>query len=108
VVQGGGDLLDGLKEGTVSLEKLDPKALPEEMRGLDKAGRKAYLAQKEGERARIQTRIAELSRRRQTFLEADAKKRAATGQADSFDGKVGEAIRAQGARKGIRYEKTGK
>jgi len=108
VVQGGGDLLDGLKEGSVSLDKLDAKALPEEMRELDAPGRKAFLQKKEAERTRIQARIAELSRQRQTFLEADAKKRAAAGQADSFDGKVGEAIRAQAARKGIRDEKTGK
>jgi hypothetical protein len=108
VVQGGGDLLDGLKEGTVSLEKLDAKALPEELRELDAAGRKAFVQKKEAERARIQARIADLGRQRQAFLEADAKKRAAAGAADSFDGKVAEAIRAQGARKGIRYGKTAK
>jgi hypothetical protein len=108
VVQGGGDLLDGLKAGTVSLEKLDAKALPEELRELDAAGRKAFVQKKEAERARIQARIADLGRQRQAFLEADAKKRAAAGAADSFDGKVAEAIRAQGARKGIRYGKTAK
>jgi len=108
VVQGGGDLLDDLKRGTASLDKVSAKDLPAEMQAMGPAERKAYLQRKETERSRIQARIAELSRQRQAYLEGEARKKAATGGADSFDEKVGEALRAQALRKGIRYAKPGK
>jgi hypothetical protein len=108
VVQGGGDLLDDLKRGTASLDKVSAQDLPVEMQTMGQAERKAYLRRKETERSRIQARIAELSRQRQAYLEGEAKKKAATGGADSFDEKVGEALRAQALRKGIRYAKPGK
>ena len=102
------DLLDDLKRGDVTLEKVETKALPAEMQPLNLDQRKAYLKQKEGERGRIQARIAELSRQRQAYLDADAKKRSAAGKGDSFDEKVGEALREQAKRKGIRYATPGK
>lgn len=105
VVQGGGDLLDDLKGGKVSLEKLAAKDLPREMQSMKPEQRQEYLKQKEAERARIQARIADLTKQRQAWLEADARKRAAAGSGDAFDQKVGEAIRAQAARKGLRYGK---
>ncbi len=108
VVQGGGDLLDDLKRGVASLDKVPAKDLPTEMQALGPAERKAYLQRKEAERNRIQARIAELGRQRQAFLDAEAKKRAVGGKGDSFDEKVGEALREQAKRKGIRYAKPGK
>lgn len=103
VVQGGGDLLDDLKGGKVSLEKVAAKDLPPEMQAMKPEQRQEYVKQKEAQRARIQARIADLTKQRQAWLEADARKRAAAGSGDSFDQKVGEAIRAQAARKGLRY-----
>jgi hypothetical protein len=105
VVQGGGDLLDDLKGGKVSLEKVPARDLPAEMQAMDNERRKTYVKQKEADRARVQARIADLTRQRQAWLEADSKKRAAAGSGDSFDQKVGEAIRTQAARKGLRYGK---
>jgi Mg-chelatase subunit ChlD len=105
VVQGGGDLLDDLKGGRVSLEKVAPKDLPLEMQAMDTEQRRAYVKRKEADRAKVQARIADLTKQRQAWLEQDAKQRAASGSGDSFDQKVGEAIRAQAARKGLRYGK---
>jgi hypothetical protein len=103
VVQGGGDLLDDIKGGKVSLEKVAAKDLPREMQAMKPEQRQDYVKQKEAERARIQARIAQLTKQRQAWLEADARKRAAAGSGDAFDQKVGEAIRAQAAKKGLRY-----
>lgn len=102
VVQGGGDLLDDLKAGKASLEKVDEKDLPSEMKPMSQDQRKAYVKQKEADRARIQSRIAELSKQRQAYLDTEAKKRAG-GPKDAFDAKVGEAVRAQAKAKGIRF-----
>jgi hypothetical protein len=108
VVQGGGDLLDDIKGGAVSLDKVGTKDLPVEMQPMPLEQRKAYLKQKEAERGRIQARIAELSRQRQAYLETEARKRPASSKGDSFDEKVGEAIRDQAKRKGIHYEAAAK
>lgn len=108
VVQGRGDLLDDLKRGATTLEKVPDQDLPTEMQGMGPEERKAYLKRKETERSRIQARIAELGRQRQAYLDAEAKKRSASGKGDSFDAKVGEALREQAKRKGIRYAAPGK
>jgi hypothetical protein len=108
IVQGGGDLIDSLKDGAVSLEKVATKELPAEMQALSLDERKAYLKRVGDERERIQSRIAELSRQRQAYLDADAKRKSAAGGADSFDEKVGEALREQAQRKGILFGSAGK
>lgn len=107
VVQGGGDLLDSLRSGAVSLDRVETKDLPAELQPLDPEARRAYLKRVEADRNRIQARIAELSRQRQAFLDDEAKRRAAAGGGDSFDGKVGEALREQARRKGILLDPGG-
>lgn len=99
-VQGGGDLLDDIKGGVVSLEALPKDQLPKEMQSQSPAERKAYLQQKETERTKVQGRIDTLAKQRQAFLEAEVKR---SGSKDAFDQKVAEAIRIQAKRKGIVY-----
>ncbi len=99
VVQGEGELLDSLKKGEVTLEKIEAKDLPAEMKPMTLAQRKAYVKTKEDTRAKLQTRITELIRQRQAYLDAEARKGA--GKADSFDTKVAETLRTQAKRKGI-------
>ena len=104
VVQGGGDLLDGLISGKVKLDRLDSKKLPQEMQTLSPDARKAYLKTKRVERDKVQARISDLSKKRQAFIDAENKKRASAGKGEAFDLKVAEAIREQAKRKGIKYE----
>lgn len=101
VVQGGGDLLDALKSGAVALDRVEAKDLPAELQPLAPEERRAYLKRVAADRERIQARIADLGRQRQAFLDDEARRRAASGAGDSFDGKVGEALREQARRKGI-------
>ncbi len=104
VVQGGGDLIDGLANGKVELDKIDSKKLPQEMQSLSPEARKAYIQAKQAERSKVQARISELSKKRQAFIDAENRKRATAGKGEAFDLKVAEAIREQAKRKGIKYE----
>lgn len=103
VVQGGGDLIDEIHSGTVQVDKLDAKKLPAELQQLSPEARKDYVKKMEAERSRIQTRISELSRKRQAFIDAENQKRVAAGKGEAFDLKVAEAIRDQAKRKRIKY-----
>lgn len=108
VVQGGGDLIDGIRTGEARLDKLDAKKLPVELQKLSSEEQKTYVQKKKAERSQIQARIAELSRKRQAFIDAENQKRAAAGKGEAFDLKVAEAIRDQAKRKQIKIEGGGK
>lgn len=103
VVQGGGDLLDGLTKGTVKLDNLDAKKLPKDMQTLSPDARKAYIKTKQAERDKVQARISDLTKKRQAFIDAENRKRAAAGKGEAFDQQVAAAIQVQAKRKGIKY-----
>lgn len=87
------DLVDALKDGTVALEKLKEEELPPELRGRSEADRKAFVAQKQKERAEIQKQIADLNEERKKHLAEEAKKKPAEM---SFDSEMLKSVRAQG------------
>lgn len=93
------DLVDACKDDAGALGKLEAEALPEEMRTMSEAERKAYLEAKRVERSNLQEEIAKAAREREAWLQAQAKE---AGAKDGFDAAIREAIRAQAARKGIR------
>ncbi len=100
VVQGGGDLLDAVASGSVSVEKLDTAQLPPPMKGLSPAARKAFIAGKQEQRRKIQARIDDLTRQRQAYL---AKAAAKEGKGDAFDVQVAQVVKAQAKPKGILF-----
>ena len=104
-VQGSGELVDALKDGTVKLEDVKKEDLPEELRKLSADELKAYVAKQQAEREALQKKIAELNKQRDAHILAEQKRLAAAGKGDAFDEKVNETIRTQAARKGIAYEK---
>jgi Mg-chelatase subunit ChlD len=104
-VQGEGELLDGLSQGTVKLESLDKHQLPAELQKLDTKELNAEIGKKQKERAEIQARIQKLTRERDDYVAAERKRQAEQGKGDSFDEKVAASIRNQAARKGIEYGK---
>jgi hypothetical protein len=97
------DLVDAVKEGRVELDALGRAELPPPLRDLAPAALRAHVQAKLEERARLQARVAELSRERDAWLGAELRRLAAAGQGDGFDRQVFEAIRAQAAGKGIAY-----
>src|SRR5947207_7384710 len=105
VVQGEGELLDSLQQGKVKLESLKKEQLPKQWQALDAAGLKAEIGKKQKERAELQTRIQELSKKREDYIAQERKRLAENGKSDSFDAKVAQTIRDQAARKGIEYGK---
>lgn len=86
------DLLTGFAEGKVSADTLDPSKLPEELRNLGAADRKAALEVKASERTRLQAQLAELSRKRREYLAKEAPAAATGGGAASFDAEVAKTV----------------
>ena len=65
---------------------------------------KAELEKKQKDRSDLQSQIAKLTRDREEYVNAERKRLAAGGKADSFDEKVAAALHDQAARKGIIYK----
>lgn len=106
VVQGGGDLVDDLKEGRAKLAELKKEELPAELKGKTPEQQKAYLAQQEEKRTKLQAQVADLVKQRQAFLDAEAKKAAAAGTGSAFDVEVAGMLREQAKRKKIAFGTT--
>lgn len=95
----GWDMVDGLKKGSIDLDKVKTEELPAEMQKMSKDERKAYLDGKTAERERIQKRIAELTQEREKFVAAELKKQ---GKADStLDVVVTRSVREQAVKAGF-------
>jgi hypothetical protein len=99
----GWDLVDATRDGTVKVESLAPADLPEELRKLGPAERKAYVEKKGKERVELQKKIAELSRARVAFL-AQAQAKQAPGSTDTLDSAMIKAVRAQAAKHRYTFE----
>ena len=102
-VQGGGELIDALKDGKVGLDSVPKDQLPPALRAMKPAELEQHVKELADKRAALQARVAALSKERDAYLEADRIQRAASGSGDSFDAEVGRSLREQAARKGIRY-----
>lgn len=96
------DLVDALKDKRVKLEELKQEELPEELKKLKPAERKAYVEKKSKEREEIRAKIVELSKKRDEFIKKELKKR---GVRDAFDEVVLEALRKQAKKVGVTFEK---
>jgi hypothetical protein len=70
--------------------------LPTEMRSMTPEGRRAYVEEKQHERAKIADEINALAKKRNDYMKAKAPK-------DSFDGRVEDTVKAQAASVGLKY-----
>jgi len=104
VVQGGGDLVDDLKEGRAKLAELKAEELPAELKGKTADEQKAYLARQEKKRTQLQAQVAELVKKRQAYVDAETKKAAAEGKGSGFDAEVARTLKEQAKRKKIAFE----
>ncbi len=94
------DLVDAVREKKVTLDKIDKKDLPSEMRKMNVREQRTYLEQKAQERKGIQERIQRLHRARQEYVALERKKRTETGD-ESLDSAIIKCIRVQAATKRI-------
>jgi len=68
------DLVDKVKEDKEAVKKLKKEELPKELQNKTEAQIKAYVQQKAEERKAIQDEIAALAKKRQEYINAEAKK----------------------------------
>ncbi|MFP2925056.1 vWA domain-containing protein [Pyxidicoccus sp. 3LG] len=97
------DLVDAVKKNQVDVASVRDEDLPEPMRGLDAAGRKAWLEAREQERAGLQARIQTLNAERQQFLTQARKQQAAPGAA-TFEGAIGQVVEREAKKQNLTLE----
>jgi hypothetical protein len=97
-------LVDAVNNRSVKLEELKPSELPENLRNMNEKDQHEYLEQKSRDREHLQMKIQDLSKRRDTYV--DAKMKQSGKKTDSaFDAQVLNTLKEQGKRKGIAFEK---
>lgn len=92
-----GDLLQSIENGSVKLESINPSDLPEELQNMDPAQRTAEIEKRLAERREIRSRILELSKQREAFVDAERKK--LNSKEEGFDIVVTKTLKAQMARR---------
>lgn len=97
------ELIQDLADGKVELDDLEEDELPPELRALPADERQKFVEEKADERKALQAQINAIAEKRAEFMRAELE-RLGGGERDAFDEKVIEALRAQAARVGIRYE----
>ncbi|ATB39415.1 hypothetical protein CYFUS_004859 [Cystobacter fuscus] len=97
------DLVDAVKKNQVDVKSVRAEDLPEPMRGLDAAGRKAWLEAREQERTQLQQRIQTLNAERQRFL-AQAREQQAAPGADTLDGAIGQVVEREAKKRHLTLE----
>ena len=102
-MQGRGELVDALNDKSLKLDDIDQKQLPAELQKLDRDELQTRIAKSRDERADLQKQIAELSMKREAYIQSENKRLASEGKGDAFDQKVTETLHAQAAKKGINY-----
>lgn len=88
--RGDDDLVGGYATGTVALESVDKKNLPDDMQGKDATEIKAEVEKRVAQRQKLQKEIQELSKQRDEFLAKQAK----DGEA-GFDSSVKATVEMQ-------------
>ncbi|MCF7675117.1 MAG: VWA domain-containing protein [Akkermansiaceae bacterium] len=99
-IQGRGDLVADLADGSVKLESVKEEELPPEMKKMTEPERKAYLEEQQAKRSTLNKQLDELVRQRADFIEQEKARLAKEGKGDSFDLKVEETIKEQVKRTG--------
>ena len=92
------DLVDAAKENKVKLEEIDAKDLPENMKKMTPAERKAYVAEQAKKREALQKQINDLGAQRDKYV-AEKRREAAAGGPETLDAAILKAVREQMAKK---------
>jgi hypothetical protein len=96
------DLVDKLKDDKEAVSKLKKEELPKELQNKSTAEIKTYVEQKSKEREAIQKEISELAKKRQDYIDAEAKK---TKSQDDLGNAINTSIVAFAKVKGYTVEK---
>jgi hypothetical protein len=96
------DLVDANRDPDFNIDKVRDEDLPAAMRMMTPLQRKAYLAQKTGEREQVRNKIKELAAKRAFYIEQEMKKGGLNAD-NSFDEAVRRSLREQGAQQGFSF-----
>ncbi|MBT3058244.1 MAG: vWA domain-containing protein [Candidatus Thiodiazotropha sp.] len=96
------DLVDAVEEDEVILENLDERELPSEMSGMDLEQRKAYISERQAQRAGIKQEIAELSRAREKYV-AEQRTKSASNNTATINQALVSSVRKQGKEKNYSF-----
>jgi hypothetical protein len=101
-VTGRGDVLRDSLDGLIDLSSpaappAAVAALPAPVQAMKPADRKAWVDEKNAERAKITAEINDVAKKRNEYLKAKPAKK------DSFDGRVEETVKSQAASVGLKY-----
>ncbi len=99
----GWDLVDALESGTVKLDEVKPAALPEPMRTMDKKEQENFIAEKAGERRKIQEEITALTKARDDYVAVEQAK-AAKPAAPTVSEALTAAVQAEGKKKAFDFK----
>jgi hypothetical protein len=97
------DLAQAVKDKKVDLGKVEEETLPDEMKGMDAAARKAYVEKQIEKRALIQKKIQSLSDERKKFITEKEKEQAKSGE-NTLDAAMIQSIRSEAQKKNFQFE----
>ena len=92
VITGGGDLVSDIKNGVISIEKVDEKDLPSDLQKLSPEEQKSYIDEKLTARAELEDDMSKLIKKFDRYVAEKAK---TAPKGDSFDQAVKETLRQQ-------------
>jgi len=96
------DIVDAYEADEEAILELDDKALPKEMKGMDKNARMAFVEKKTQERKAIQAEIKSLEEKRTAFVSEKRKEMADT---KTLDNVMVSAVRKQARENGYEFKK---
>jgi len=96
------DLVDASKEEDFDLSEIPDEQLPEEMRDMTLEEREAYIAEKAAEREAIQTKVAELGKKRDAYVRAEIEKQG-LDETEALDFVIRNTVREQAVSKGFEF-----
>ena len=98
------DLVDASKTKEFDVTKIKDEDLPEPMRKMTTAEKKAYIAKQASKRAEIQKEIVELTKKRDAFVKAEMAGKGLDEKA-SFDAALRKMVRTQAEKRNFKFEK---
>ncbi|MCP4378977.1 MAG: VWA domain-containing protein [bacterium] len=98
------DLVDASKEKDFDIAKIKNDDLPEKMRKMTDAEKKAHIAKQAAKRAEIQKEIKTLTAKRDVHVKAEMEKKGLDEKA-SFDAALRKMVRTQAEKKDFKFEK---
>ncbi|MDR3323963.1 MAG: hypothetical protein LBS89_07155, partial [Zoogloeaceae bacterium] len=95
VITGAGDLTADFNEGKAKLDQIPAAELPENMRGMTLAEKRAYIAEQTKKRDELARQLAQKVSQRDAFVKTAEAKKPAGKEGDSFDREVTRTLKTQ-------------